>query len=196
MTSKTEIWKSLPGVLVVEVSTLGNVRTLDRLVSTEKRTQFVKGHVLKQWDNGCGYLYVNIPMNGKWAMKKVHRLVAQTFLPNPDNLKQVNHKDNDRTNNNVSNLEFCTASYNAKYREKFGKASGCPVFAIDLVSLEVYKFRSQNEASRALGIFQQSISKVIKGKAKRAGGFWFVNADENADDAINRKLQDIKKIYS
>ena len=87
---ETEIWKAHPGIPGIEVSTLGRVRTLDRVVSTEKMTRFQKGRVLKQRDNGRGYLIVNIPINGKQVTKKVHRLVAQTFIPNSEELPQVN----------------------------------------------------------------------------------------------------------
>ena len=137
---ETEIWKSLPGVPGVEVSTFGKVRTLDRLVSSEKYTRFTKGRILKQYENGKGYFIVSIPIDGKWATKRVHRLIAKTFIKNPDNFPQVNHKDCDRTNNDVSNLEWCTASYNAQYREKYGisqtEAQGHPLFAINLANTE------------------------------------------------------------
>lgn len=86
MGNQLEIWKSHPDIAGIEVSTLGKVRTLDRVVSSEKRTRFQKGRVLKQYDNAHGYLNVRIPIDGKWTTKLVHRLVAQTFIPNPDNL--------------------------------------------------------------------------------------------------------------
>ncbi|WP_333604075.1 NUMOD4 domain-containing protein [Lactobacillus acetotolerans] len=117
--SEEEIWKPLPGVLGVEVSTFGRVQTLDRTVPRKSGTYHVKGRVLKPWDNGNGYLLVHIPIDGKQAKKLVHRLVAQTFISDPDSLPEVNHKDNDRTNNHVNNLEFCTHEYNSKYRQKY-----------------------------------------------------------------------------
>ena len=58
---------------------------------------------------------VPLTCNGKLHLKKIHRLVAQAFLPNPDNLPMINHKDEDKTNNRVDNLEWCTAKYNANY---------------------------------------------------------------------------------
>lgn len=143
-------------------------------------------------------MHVTFRMNGKLVNKYVHRLVAETFIQNPNNLPQVNHKDCNITNNNASNLEFCTSSYNAKYREKFGisttESQGHHVLAISLSTLEVLHFRSQGEASRKLGVNQGNIYSVIKGSRKQACGFWFVNDDENADDAIKHKLQEIKKI--
>lgn len=176
MENETEIWKKHPDIPRIEVSTLGRVRTLDRVVSGGNGTRLVKGHVLKQCDNGIGYLQVGIKINGKWNIKLVHRLVSETFLSNPENFPQVNHKDCNRTNNDVSNLEWCTASYNAKYRESFGKGSSKCVFAINLATLEVSRFKSQCEASRVLGLKQPHINAVIKGKLKQTGGYRFENA--------------------
>ena len=197
---ETEIWKSHPDIVGIEVSSLGNVRTLDRVVPRKNGTYHTKGRVLKQSNGSNGYLQVSVKVDGKLTSKRVNRLVAQTFLPNPNNLPQVNHRDCDKTNNKVENLEFCTASYNAKYRDKFGisnaELKGHPLFAINLDTLEVSHFRSQGEASRILGANRPHIHDVLKGKYKSTGGFWFVNDDENADDAINCKLQDIKKIYN
>ena len=193
--NEEEVWKSHPDIPGIEVSTLGNVRTLDRAVPTERGTWFFKGRVLKQSNSKGGYLKVSIKVDGKWTAKKVHRLVAQTFLSNPDSFPEVNHKDNDRANNNVDNLEWCTHSYNMKYREKYGvsqtEAVGRPLFAINLETLEVLHFRSQAEAGRELGVFSQSISNVIKGKIKQAGGFWFKEDDNNGIEADNDKLKGI-----
>lgn len=198
MKNKVEVWKKHPDIPGIEVSTLGRVRTLDRVTSTEKMTRFQKGRVLKQSDNGSGYLKVNIPINGKQASKRVNRLVAQTFITNQDDLPQVNHKDCNRTNNDVSNLEWCTASYNQKYRGKHGvsqtEAAGHPLFAIKMATLEVLYFRSQQEASRVLGIGQGNIGAVIRGKQKYTNGYWFVNADNNSVDLTKRKLCYIDKM--
>jgi len=197
MDNKAEIWKALLGVTGVEVSTFGRVRTLDKEVSTKSGIRFIKRRILKQQENNCGYLQVQFYINGKQTKKYVHRLVAQMFIPNPDNLPQVNHKDCDRTNNNVSNLEFCTASYNNQYREKFGisttESQGYSLFAIDLNTMEVYKFRSQGEAGRVLGVNSHHVNNVIKGRRKTAGGYWFTNADDKAVDLTKQKLRDIGK---
>lgn len=195
---ETEIWKALPGVPGIEVSTLGRVRTLDRLVSSEKYTRFTKGRVLKQYLNHGGYLQVGFHVNGKRVTKSVHRLVSQTFIPNTNNLPMVNHLDCDRTNNNISNLEWCSALYNSQYRDKCrhtakNNAPKSPVFAINLTTLEVSQFRSQHEASRTLGFSQGNINGVIIGKTKKSHGYLFVNDDGNAVDIVKKKLHDIGK---
>lgn len=194
---ETEIWKALPGVIGVEVSTLGRVRTIDRVVSGENGTRSLKGKVLKQHNNKYGYPTVSIQINMKGTTKTVHRLVAETFIPNPNNLPQVNHIDCDRTNNNVENLEFCDGFYNQQYREKHGisntEALGHPLFAVNLATLEVLHFRSQGETSQALGVYTSNIIAVLKGKRNHAGGFWFVNDDGHAVDVVKSKLHDIGK---
>ena len=200
-----EIWKPLPGVLGVEVSAFGRVRTLDRTVPRKSGTYHVKGRVLKQSDNGKGYLKVNIPINGKSTTKKVHRLVAQTFIPNPDSLPEINHKDNNPLNNGVSNLEWCTNEYNIAYKEKYGTPAKestpkSPVFAVNLSTLEVSRFESQIEASRVLGFSDGNVNGVIKGRLNQTHGYWFVNDDGHAVDVVKSKLHDIGgtglKIYS
>ena len=188
---KSEIWKSHPDIVGIEASTLGRIRILDRVVSSKKMTRFIKGRVLKQFENVNGYLTVNISINGKWATKRVNRLVAQTFIPNPDNLPQVNHKDCNRKNNNVDNLEWCDNSYNMQYREKFGKSLGISVMAVKLSTLEVSIFSSQHEASRVLKISQGNINNVIKGRYNQVGGYWFKEDDGNGIEADKDKLNDI-----
>lgn len=192
--NEEEIWKALPGVPGVEVSTLGNVRTLDMVVSNGRGTYPIKGRILKQCDTRDGYLQVSIKVDGKQATKKVHRLVAKAFIPNPDNLPQINHKDCNTRNNNVENLEWCTPKYNCQYREKFGKSQGQPVLAVNLTTLEVSHFRSQGEASRVIGVSNSHINDVINGRRKQANGYWFVSNDNNASDTIKQKLHEIKKI--
>lgn len=195
MENQVEIWKSHPDIVGIEVSTLGNVRTLDRAVSTERGTWLFKGRVLKPSSEKGGYLHVNVKVNDKFIAKKVHRLVAQTFIPNPENLPEINHKNCIRDDNRVENLEWCSKSYNRQYREKYGvsqtEAVGHPVFAIDLATLEVSHFSSQAEAGRVLGVFNQSISNVIKGKIKQAGGYWFKEDKDNGIEIDKDKLKGI-----
>lgn len=178
MNSPVELWKKHPDIDKIEVSSFGRVRS-------------VKGHYYKGIPNNYGYLQVKFNANGKRVAKLVHRLVAQTFIPNHNNLPMINHKDCDPTNNNVDNLEWCNASYNQKYREKFGKALSQPVFAINLTILKVSRFPSQHEAGRALGVNRVSINRVIKGKRNQAGGYWFVSDDGHAVEVVKRKLHDI-----
>ena len=73
------------------------------------------GKILKPYDNGYGYLMVDLQNNGKRKHARIHRLVAEAFIPYPENLPEVNHKDENSHNNAVGNLEWCTSSYNKTY---------------------------------------------------------------------------------
>ena len=73
------------------------------------------GMALKPYDNGYGYLMVDLKRNGKRKHARIHRLVAEAFIPNPYNLPEVNHKDENKHNNSFKNLEWCTSSYNKTY---------------------------------------------------------------------------------
>ena len=108
-----EIWKPVVGYEgLYEVSSLGRVRSLDRY---DGRNHFIKGRILKLNDGGRGYLDVQLCSNGKVKHHLVHRMVAESFIQNPDNLPQVNHRDENPSNDNVDNLEWCDAKYNINY---------------------------------------------------------------------------------
>lgn len=190
-----EIWKTYPEISWVEGSSLGRVRTLDRYVTDKDHgKRFVKGRILKLHDDGRGYMQVGFKLNGKYTNRKVHRIIATCFISNPYKLSQVNHKDCDRKNNQVENLEWCSASYNNKYREKFGKAISkanaqkSPVFAIKLSTRNAFWFESQREAERILKIEQTYISRVVRGVQSKTHGFWFTSANSSAVEETNRIL--------
>ena len=188
-----EIWKSYHEFDFIEGSSWGRVRTIDRYVSCGNRNRFIKGRTLKQQYRKNGYLQVTFSVNGKTVNRSVHRIIADCFLPNPDNLPQVNHINCNRTENNVDNLEWCTREYNRQYREKYGKAAGHPLYAINLETLKESRFRSQMEAGRQLGVSYQSIGNVIKGQQKYAGGYYFV---EDTGDNVKIDRDKLRKIKS
>ena len=109
----TEEWRSIEGYEgQYEVSSYGRVRSLDMYVkSCYGSYRLRKGKILSPGIRPDGYLVVSL----KYKMFRVHRLVAQAFIPNPDNLPQVNHKDEDKSNNRVDNLEWCDSKYNNNY---------------------------------------------------------------------------------
>ena len=105
--------------------------------------------ILKPKLNRCGYLSVNLKYKGSHVTKSIHRLVAQTFIENPYNFPQVNHKDEDKTNNCVDNLEWCTAKYNHNYgtnKERAAQHFRKPVLMFDLNNNFIKEFNSVTEA--------------------------------------------------
>ena len=128
----------------------------------------------------CGYKCVALWNNGKSKWEKVHRLVAKAFIENPDNLPCVNHKDEDKLNNDVANLEWCNHKYNNEYGKNAPllsmiEARKRRVVQIDKKGNEVARFESAKEAERKTGIHQSNISKCCLGRTNyvTAGGYFW-----------------------
>lgn len=194
-TEQQEIWKTYPEIPFIQASNLGRIRTVDRVVTYKNGAKhFYKGYILKQWRKRNGYMCISTRMNNKPVNLIVHRIVAICHVPNPDNLPEVNHIDNDRTNNVASNLEWCTNQYNQDYRKNFGTSAtelfGRSTIAINPETSEVFYFESQHEAARQLGTDNSAIAKVAKGKLNKTHGFWFCYADENAVEKTRAKFGD------
>jgi hypothetical protein len=104
-----------------EVSDLGNVRSVDRVVlGRDNSTDFRKGRLLKPGVSNRGYLRVVLVKDGNKRNYPVHRLVAAAFVPNPNNLPQVNHKEGNKKDNRASELEWCTQLYNNRHARLMG----------------------------------------------------------------------------
>lgn len=116
-----EIWKDIKGFNgIYQVSNLGRVKSIDRWIEYKSKNgnlsrKLIKGKIFTDCFDKGGYRSVTFSYNSKNYYFSVHRLVAQTFIPNPDNLPQVNHKDENPSNNCVDTLEWCTAKYNNNY---------------------------------------------------------------------------------
>ena len=122
-----EVWKDIINFEgYYQVSNLGKIRSLDRTIKCKRfgitYNKFMKGRILKPAIEGSGYNYVNLKKEGTTKNVKVHRMVAITFLNNVNNLLEVNHKDENKLNNNVNNLEWCTRSYNNTYGTKIERS--------------------------------------------------------------------------
>ena len=166
-----EIWKDILGYEgKYQVSNWGRVKSLNY------RNTGKEG-ILKGVANGNGYLEVILFKEGKGKHYRINRLVAQAFLPNPDNLPEVNHKDEDKQNNCVENLEYCSKLYNINYgtgSKRSAEKRSKPLFGINKVSGLILEFPSIAEASRQTGINKGNICNCLKGKANSAGGYvWY-----------------------
>ena len=108
-----EVWKSINGFDNYQVSNTGLVKSLERWMPMPHGGKyFQKEKILKVSIVRGGYCQITLSVNGKPSMKKLHRIVADAFISNPENKPQINHKDGNKLNNNVSNLEWCTSSEN------------------------------------------------------------------------------------
>ena len=131
--------------------------------------------------NKFGYRRIKLCKENKLYYFQVHRLVAQTFIPNPNNLPQVNHKDGNKLNNSVDNLEWCTQSYNMKHAYKIGleKKSGKKVYQYDLNGDLIRIYDTIKEANLSLGLAKKTSSLVrhCKDNKPYKGYIWSFNKE-------------------
>lgn len=166
-----EIWKYIVDYEdLYQISNKGNVKSLENNKTKKEK-------ILKQPVDKDGYLFVCLCKNGKIKNFKVHRLVAEAFIQNPNNLPQVNHKDENKQNNCVENLEFCTAKYNNKYgtkNKRIAEKLSKPVLQIDKTTNEVIsEFTSIMEVERQLGISCSNISECCNNKPHHNTAYGF-----------------------
>ena len=164
-----EQWKAIAGYEgLYEVSDKGRVKSLGN-------NKFGKEKILKPQKTYDGYLQVDLYKDGKLKHSKVHRLVAEAFIQNPNNLYTVNHKDEVKTNNVASNLEWMSRKDNNNYgthNKRVAEALSKQVQMFDKSTGELLAtFPSTNEADRVTGIDHGNISKCCLGKYKSAGGY-------------------------
>ena len=176
---KGEIWKDIKNYEgLYKISNYGRVKSLGRYteyqnclsddrigIKSRVNEKILKGRL---W---YGYHYVRLTKNGKTKGFRVHRLVAEAFIPNPNNNPIINHKDENRLNNHVSNLEWCDCKYNLNYgnsRKKLSesliKNRGVKVVQKNREGQVIAEYKSIIEASRATGIPNQNINKVVHKK--------------------------------
>lgn len=172
-----EIWKDVVGYEgLYQVSNKGNVRSLDHYASNGFKEILYKGRVLKWNRNKKGYWSVMLCKQGKPKRFYVHRLVAEMFIPNPHDLPEINHKDENQLNNCVENLEWCNRKYNLTYgtlQERSAKTRGHSVKQYTLEGNFVKEYRSARNAAEALGKPHggMPIQKCCQGTQKTAYGY-------------------------
>ena len=149
--------------------------TRDGRVWSYRSNKFLKPRLVR------GYHQVILCKEGKGKTYYIHRLVAKVFIPNPDNKPQVNHLDENKLNNSVSNLEWATAKENSNYgtrTERSNKKRSKPVYCIELDKT----FYGAREAARELGLHNSSIIKCCKGKLKTTGGYHWRYAETSVEE--------------
>lgn len=159
-----EEWRSIKGYEYYEVSNLGRIRSW----INNKWRKRVTPRILSPYKLSKGYLGVSLSSTSNSDKTlKIHRLVAEAFIPNPNNLPQVNHKDENKENNCVSNLEWCTNNYNLSYGtarqrifktiEKNGGYKVRPILQKDLDGNLIKEWKSANNAAKELGFCKSGI---------------------------------------
>ena len=191
-----EIWKDIPGYEgIYQVSNVGRVRSLRRTI-TGGKYRINQGIILKEHSDNRGYLQIYLTTQ----YYKIHRLVAETFIPDKFNFKsmpdedrslidlnslEVNHKDENKLNNNVNNLEWCTHKYNSNYGTRnlrISKSQMKKILQFDLTGNFIREYDSIKEAKN-LNNFSTHIGCCCKGIRKTANGFiWKYKESENNND--------------
>lgn len=155
-----EKWRPIRGFPDYEVSDRGRVRS--------------RGTLILKPDVAKGYERVTLFVSGTRHRRQVHRLVADAFIHNPDGLPIVNHKDENKRNNAVDNLEWCTQMYNANYGSRNDRVSGSvskPVIQMTMMGEYIRQWSSMSDAANGTGACLSEISKCCKNPRLSAGGY-------------------------
>lgn len=169
----------------------GNIYSKDRIINVynprvNKSFSYIKkGLKLTPRMKKTGYYVVTLCKEGIRNEELLHRIIARTFIPNLDNLPQVNHKDENKLNNCVDNLEWCTGEYNYYYGSNLERIKNNQ----KVRSISQYRndnsyintFKSINEAERITGVKHYNIISVCKGKRNTAGGYIWRYVEKNQE---------------
>lgn len=160
-----EIWESIKGFDNYEISNLGQVRRLDSYVRSNSKVgmRFQKGRTNQIATNTIGYKNARLWNDGVEHTIGVHVLVARSFIPNPDNKPDVNHINGVRDDNRVENLEWCTASENARHAIDILKKDFAPYKKAVLCITNGLTYKSAYEAARELRLNRGHVAAVCRG---------------------------------
>ena len=144
------------------------------VTSCGKVWSYINEKFLKPGVNNDGYLRVNLYKNGKYKSYAIHRLVAMAYLPNPENLPEINHKDENKTNNCLQNLEWCDRKYNINYGNCIERSSSKhkkPILQYDLDGNFIREWPSATDVGREV---RCNIKECLRGRRKTAYGYKWV----------------------
>ena len=166
-----EVWKDIPEYEnLYQVSNLGRVRSLDRIVYNNGGEELRKGTILKggKTSRNSNYHYVGLSKDGKVTNKYIHRLVAEAFIPNPENKPTVDHLNRDTSNNTLENIRWATYDEQATNRNNTNIQNRK---AINIeYSGEVITFNSQTECAKYFNITKNRVNELFKGKRSEYKG--------------------------
>ena len=172
-----EYWKLAKGYeKFIAVSNQGNVVTTAQV---DSYGNYLPERLKTVYLHKSGYKYILLSIDGKQKFLLVHRLVAETFLSNPHNFKEVNHKDLNKGNANVNNLEWCSREYNMKHASEHGafksNTTNKVAKAVTAISRDGSRtsYHSVNACAKAIGGFSTNVSACLKGKIKTYKGYTF-----------------------
>ena len=189
--SNNELWRDIKFVNngkeydytgIYQISSKGRVK---QLAYTDAKGNKRNEKIMKNTVDKGGYEFIKLTKNYKQTHFRIHRLVAYMFIPNPNNLPQVNHIDENKLNNTISNLEWCDAKSNVNHGTRNERAAAtkrvngtydkiaykCSIPVYCITNNTVYK--SSHEASRQLNLNQSSITRCLKGKITQTKGYQF-----------------------
>ena len=192
-----EIWKDVVGYEgLYQVSNKGRIKSICSHVRLQNgELMKKKPHILKP-QNRCGYRCVNLFKDGRSRTVNIHRLVAESFLCNPHNYEVVNHKDENRANNNVDNLEWCTYAYNINYgtaKRRRAISQGKVVIQLDKNGRFIKRHLTLMDACRDTGVDFRNISLCCNRRRKTAGGYHWKFEQANEQQMLFYAQQEIER---
>ncbi|ADE87501.1 HNH endonuclease [Deep-sea thermophilic phage D6E] len=202
-----EIWKPIKGYEgLYEVSNKGRVKSVGRIVHRKDGiSYFKKGSILKPYECTGGYLFVGLLRDGERKLFSVHRLVAEAFLPNPENKTQVNHIDGNKKNNDVSNLEWVTEKENVNHAIKHGllknRGEDSPNSKLTKTDIEnirrmyATKQYTQYQLAEIYGVGQSTIWKIVNNERWRDDSYSHEKQKYSHAKITEEQAKEIKSKY-
>lgn len=179
MIEEKEEWRDIPGYEnLYQISTMGRVKSIERKAKNRNGYRTVSERILKPFKNRYGYFSVKLCKEIEKKTIQVHKIVCDVFLPNPLNLPQVNHRNEDKSDNRLENLEWCDAKYNVNYGTRTERVSKKLKGVFNTKNSKAVKcletgkiYPSLMEIQRNLGFHNSHISKCCNNKLNSAYGY-------------------------